>query len=89
MCSYNRHAAWGGWWVIFLNKYYVKGTHKNVCEKKMMCKMFYYDALQKVYRNNLRNLNLTNGKMYGMIQLDKFMVRVYKSAQEKLPQNAL
>lgn len=51
--------------------------------------MFYYDALQKVYRNNLRNLNLTNGKMYGMIQLDKFMVRVYKSAQEKLPQNAL
>lgn len=88
MCSYNRHAARGGWWVIFSNKHNVKGTHKNVCRKRWCVKCFIMMLCRKCIEI-----------IYAILtwQMVRYMVWyswislwfVYKSAQEKLPQNAL
>ena len=88
MCSCNRHAARGGWWVIFLNKHDVKRTHRNVCEKRWCVKSFIVMLCRK-YMEIIYAILTWQTVRYMIWYSWVNLCFVCKSAQEKWPQNVL
>lgn len=88
MCSCNRHAARGGWWVIFSNRHNVKGTHRNVCGKRWYAKCFIMMLCRKCIEIFYAILTWQIARCmvwYSWVSL----CFVCKSTQEKWPQNVL